>query len=67
MALQTRERLVNFFELFQWVRKELVQDVPEELAICKFDCRKSRCSQDDWIRCKRRILLPEPSPVGILR
>jgi hypothetical protein len=33
----------------------LVDDVPDDLAICEFDCRKLRCTQGEWVTCDRRI------------
>lgn len=39
----------------QWTRSLLVQDVPEEIAVCEFDCRKGECSHDEWERCERRL------------
>ena len=30
-----------------WLLKKLIQDVPEELSVCEFDCRKSTCTASD--------------------
>ena len=52
--------------LWQFVRRHATGDVPEDLAICEFDCRKGRCMQDEWETCDRRIrkgageLCPDP-------
>lgn len=40
---------------FQWVRKQIVQDVPEDAALCEFDCRKEQCTQGEWESCERRL------------
>lgn len=33
----------------------LIQTVPEDSAICEFDCNKPECSQHEWQHCKRRL------------
>ena len=32
-----------------------VQTVPEDSAICEFDCSKTECSNSEWQHCKRRL------------
>jgi hypothetical protein len=44
-----------FRRLGQKIAGELIQVVPEELAICEFDCRKASCTVEQWRRCERRI------------
>jgi len=51
-----------------WLRRQIVDDVPEADAICEFDCRKSQCSVGEWETCERRLrqaageLLPSREP-----
>jgi len=33
----------------------VVEDVPEDLAICEFDCRTLHCTRGEWASCDRRI------------
>ena len=33
----------------------LIQSVPEEDALCEFDCRKRQCALDEWSTCERRL------------
>jgi hypothetical protein len=40
--------------VFGWLMNEIVQDAPEEIAICEFDCRK-QCSSAEWTSCERRL------------
>ena len=40
---------------FGWLMNEIVQDVPEENAICEFDCRKPQCTFEQWLSCERRL------------
>ena len=44
-----------FRRLWQLVKRQIADDVPEDLAICEFDCRKVQCTQAEWIACERRI------------
>jgi hypothetical protein len=44
-----------FARTWQWLKGQIVADVPAETAICEFDCRKQQCKQDDWANCQRRL------------
>lgn len=35
-----------------WLQKNLVQDVPEELSVCEFDCEKKTCAASYRAKCK---------------
>ena len=41
--------------LLQWAVSQVIQEVPEDHALCEFDCRRLECSHDDWITCERRL------------
>jgi len=53
---------------WQWLRRQIVEDVPEADAICEFDCRKLQCRAGEWETCERRLqyaageLMPPPKP-----
>ncbi len=40
-----------------WARlkRNLVQEVPEELAVCEFGCRKTECTMAQWATCRYRL------------
>ncbi|NEV62396.1 hypothetical protein [Thiorhodococcus minor] len=38
-----------------------VDAVPDDLAACEFDCRKTRCVEGDWEACAHRLGLDRPS------
>ncbi len=40
--------------LSQWAKEWMVQDVPEDIALCAFDCRKGECTSEEWESCERR-------------
>lgn len=44
MLERKSKRVVCFRQLWQIVRNELVQNVPDEIAICEFNCRRTICS-----------------------
>ena len=39
--------LVN--ELCHWLRDQIVAEVPADLAVCEFECRKTECFSDEWV------------------
>jgi Protein of unknown function (DUF2934) len=55
-------------KMWQWLKDQIAQDVPEADALCEYDCRKQQCSEEEWATCERRIhkaageLWPESSP-----
>jgi hypothetical protein len=42
-----------FGAFLQWLTK-LIPEVPEEIAACEFDCRKTECLMGNWAQCERR-------------
>lgn len=51
-----------------WLRRQIVDDVPEGDAVCEFDCRKLQCNVGEWETCERRLrqaageLMPSREP-----
>jgi len=41
--------------IWDWTRGHLVGEVPEDDAICAFDCRKPQCTEGEWENCMRRL------------
>ena len=41
--------------LWRWIKNRIVQDVPEEVALCEFECHKQQCTEREWQTCARRI------------
>jgi hypothetical protein len=33
----------------------MIQEVPGDIALCEFDCRKQQCTIKEWATCERRI------------
>jgi len=44
-----------FRRLWCFVSRQVVDDAPEDMAICEFDCRKEQCMHEEWATCERRI------------
>jgi hypothetical protein len=54
MAAQEEDRLSPFRKLRRWLSR-LIQDVPEDIAACEFECRRLECRQGDWETCEKRL------------
>jgi hypothetical protein len=58
---------VNSFS--NWILNQIVQDAPDDSALCAFDCRRVQCTQDEWAACDRRLqhaageLMPQMQPI----
>jgi len=63
------QRVQAIRRLSQWVLNHIVQEVPEDSALCEFDCRKGQCTVSEWATCERRLchaqgeLMPAPNKV----
>jgi hypothetical protein len=44
-----------FGKLRLWLKGQIVGDVPPELGLCEFDCRKRECLLHEWEDCKNRL------------
>ena len=41
--------------IWQRLRNQIVQTVPEDSEFCEYDCRKSKCTLEEWEGCARRL------------
>ena len=55
MVAQKENTSGPLFRLRRWIKSRLIQDVPEEIAACEFECRKTRCQRGDWETCENRL------------
>jgi hypothetical protein len=37
-----------------WLLNQIVQEVPEQLSVCEFDCPNNECTISDWVGCELR-------------
>ena len=42
-----------FLRMWQNLKRQIVDDVPEALAICQFDCARARCLLDEGRPCEQ--------------
>lgn len=57
--------------MIDWFLKHLVQEVPDQLSVCEFDCPNNACTISDWLACElrqqallqERTASPVPTPV----
>jgi hypothetical protein len=40
---------------WHWLKNQWISDVPQNIAVCEFDCREDHCAQGDWSSCERRL------------
>jgi len=59
--------------VLDWSWGQIIGEVPDDSAICEFDCRQSECTDLEWQNCTRRLrraageLMPaERFPLGAL-
>jgi hypothetical protein len=38
----------------RWFNTHIIQEVPINLSICEFSCKKTYCDQNMWITCQKR-------------
>jgi hypothetical protein len=53
MRLGTIQTLHKKF--WQWMKDQIVRDVPASDELCEYDCRKQLCTEEEWATCERRI------------
>ena len=41
-------------DMIDWLRQRFIQEIPEELSVCEFDCPLSKCTGRDWAKCELR-------------
>jgi len=41
--------------VWRHLSNHIVQDVPDAVGLCEFDCRKAACTAREWASCERRV------------
>jgi len=69
MVMRLGLGLMSFLRsIWNWLRRQVVDDVPPGDGLCEFDCRKPQCTEGEWEVCERRLrgaegeLMPEQKP-----
>jgi hypothetical protein len=55
MSVPSTRRLGLLAKFLRLLRQQSVADVPLELELCEFDCRKPQCLKGEWEHCQRRL------------
>jgi len=55
-ALQVIPEASLFDRGWRFLMSQLIQDVPDSIAVCEFNCRETDCSAERWASCERRLL-----------
>ena len=66
MSTSASQRSNPLAGLWRRLQSWLIAEVPEDIAICEFDCSKNQCTYGEWATCQRRIqiqALCHPNPV----
>lgn len=54
-ALQAIPQATIFDRGWRFLMDQLIQEVPESIAVCEFDCRETDCEFERWVSCERRL------------
>ena len=46
-------------DLLHWLSSFVIQDVPEEISHCQFDCPVNECERERWRMCEARMWAEE--------
>jgi hypothetical protein len=49
--------------LWTWLHAQMVQNVPDSITACEFDCRPATCQRGEWERCLYRRWVQAVGPV----
>ena len=55
---------------WSWISNQIIQEVPQDSALCNSDCRKDQCTVGEWTNCERRLnnaqgeLMPSEGPAA---
>jgi len=50
-------------QLLTRLSSEIVQDVPDDISRCQFDCPANVCERGDWRTCQARLQAEESSSI----
>lgn len=56
MSIEQINSVSRTRQLWRWIKDQLIQDVPKDIATCEYDCRRGRCTHQQWETCERRLL-----------
>lgn len=51
--------------LGRWLSDHLIQNVPEEISVCEYECQEAECNIAKWAMCQKRLASPEQALLRI--
>jgi hypothetical protein len=58
---------VIFVRLWNWIKNQIVQDIPAGLAVCEFECRRPQCTVSHWRTCELIRNKPAIEPIEVFQ
>ena len=49
---------LSISRLQRWLTDQIIQDIPSDIAVCEYDCRKIQCTSVEWEACESRCAQP---------
>ena len=65
LRLAARPVARSLEQLRRWVADHLIQNVPEEMSICEYECQEPDCHIAKWALCEKRTVRAEEILVRI--
>jgi len=53
--LKLMAKIKTLSRISKWLKGAIIVNVPEDIALCEYDCSKEQCLQGEWKTCKRRL------------
>jgi len=57
MSIPPPKRSDSRPSLWHRLKRLVITEAPEDIAICEFDCSRNQCTHGEWATCQRRIEL----------
>jgi len=39
----------------RWIADHIIQNVPEEVSVCEYECQEPNCHIAKWAMCEKRV------------
>lgn len=49
----------------RWFADHIIQNVPEEVSVCEYECQEPDCHIAKWAMCEKRLTHPEKALIRI--
>jgi hypothetical protein len=59
LRLATQPVARSFGRVQRWLADHIIQNVPEEVSVCEYECQEPDCHIAKWAMCEKRATRPE--------